>query len=107
MIEKMNVVHVVTVPSQKKVLLDGLRSLGIVHLAEKESADPALTERFAALSKLSMLLGDYAGEEQEKAPLSDGDFDKLFSELNACLDKKQQLEQARAAAAVSGRPRRV
>ena len=99
MIEKMNVVHVVTVASQKKALLDGLRSLGIVHLAEKESADPALTERFAALSKLSMLLGDYAGEEQEKAPLSDGDFDKLFSQLNACLDKKQQLEQARAAAA--------
>ena len=33
MIEKMNVVHVVTVSSQKKALLDGLRSLGIVHLA--------------------------------------------------------------------------
>ena len=39
MIEKMKVVHIVAAASEKTALLDRLRTLGIVHFAEKASAD--------------------------------------------------------------------
>ena len=47
MIEKMKVVHIVAAASEKTALLDRLRTLGIVHFAEKASADQRHLERFA------------------------------------------------------------
>ena len=49
MIEKMKVVHIVAAASEKTALLDRLRTLGIVHFAEKASADQRQLERFAEL----------------------------------------------------------
>ena len=56
MIEKMKVVQVVTTEAQKKALLDGLRDLGVIHFAEKKSADKACLERFNSLSSTAMAL---------------------------------------------------
>ena len=45
MIEKMKMVCVVSSVSRKDEMLDGLRSLGLLHLAEKKSPDRAVAER--------------------------------------------------------------
>ena len=47
--------------SEKTALLDRLRTLGIVHFAEKASADQRHLERFAELSRMDMALQEYAG----------------------------------------------
>ena len=49
MIEKMKMVCVVSSVSRKDEMLDGLRSLGLLHLAEKKSPDRAVAERFTTL----------------------------------------------------------
>ena len=71
MIEKMKVVHIVAAASEKTALLDKLRELGVVHFAEKASADQRHLERFAELSRMEMLLQEYTGQEPEKKLLSD------------------------------------
>ena len=46
MIEKMKVLHIVAKSSEKTELLDKLRDLGVVHFAEKKTADKACLDRF-------------------------------------------------------------
>ena len=70
MIEKMKVVHIVAAASEKTALLDRLRTLGIVHFAEKASADQRHLERFAQLSRMDMALQEYAGPGRETAPIT-------------------------------------
>ena len=98
MIEKMKVVQVVTTASQKTALLDGLRELGVVHFAEKRSADKRCLERFSALSSTAMALGDYADGTPETALLPDGEFEELFRQTVSALERKKELEAARSAA---------
>ncbi len=98
MIEKMKVVHIVTTESEKTSLLDRLRSLGIVHFSEKAAADQKYPERFAALSRLSMLLQEYPHEKQEASVLSDEDFEVFFQEMNDCLERKKSLQDQLTAA---------
>ena len=69
MIEKMKVAYIVAQATHKTELLDTLRDLGILHLAEKKKPDSALSERFAALSRLSLELKDYAPEKAETKKL--------------------------------------
>ena len=104
MIEKMKMVHVVSSRSRKQELLENLRDLGILHLAEKRSADREITERFTSLSRTSTALADYAKEKgkKEKTPsaeiLSDEDFEKVFADVLSCMDRKASLMQERGAA---------
>ena len=42
MIEKMKIVHIITSVSGKEAMLNGLRDVGVMHLAEKQSADRAV-----------------------------------------------------------------
>ena len=56
MIEKMKKIYIVSSASGKRKMLSALRDFGIVHLAEKKSADRAATERFTTLSKTAMAL---------------------------------------------------
>ena len=79
MIEKMKMVYVVSSVSKKDEMLDGLRDLGLLHLAEKKSPARAASERFTTLSKTAGVLLDYAPEKKskgkEEAPiLSDEQF---------------------------------
>ena len=60
MIEKMKMVYVVSSVSKKDEMLDGLRDLGLLHLAEKKSPARAASERFTTLSKTAGVLLDYA-----------------------------------------------
>ena len=46
MIEKMKMIHIVTSAAHKEEMLQGLRDIGVVHLAEKQSADREVTERY-------------------------------------------------------------
>lgn len=90
MIEKMKVVCVAAQTSKKDELLLSLRSLGILHLAEKRAADPKLTERFSALSRLLQELREYEGKEKSEKELSDEEFEELYRRAASALEKKAE-----------------
>ena len=74
-------------------MLDGLRSLGLLHLAEKKSPDRAVAERFTTLSKTAATLTDYAPDKKNKKKepvpvLSDSEFEEMYQNVLATLDKK-------------------
>ena len=102
MIEKMKMVCVVSSVSRKDEMLDGLRSLGLLHLAEKKSPDRTVAERFTTLSKTASALTDYAPDKKKKkdpAPvLSDSEFEEMYQNVLAAFDKKSSLEQEISAA---------
>ena len=56
MVEKMKMVHIVTSASAKDEMIKSLRDIGVMHLAEKQSADREVTDRFSTLSKTQMAL---------------------------------------------------
>ena len=95
MIEKMKMVHVVTTVSGKEEMLKGLRDLGVVHLAERQSADREVSEKFATLSKTAMALKDYLPDKQKPTEeiLSDAEFDAMYAEVVANLDEQAALRQ--------------
>lgn len=96
MIEKMKKVYIVSSVSKKEEMLSALRDFGVVHLAEKKSPDRAVSERFASLSKVSMALKDYAKKGQAGADvLSDDEFEEMFGQVRATMDKKTALIQER------------
>ena len=101
MIEKMQMVHVVSSVSHKQEMLENLRELGILHLAEKKNASREATERFTSLSRTSTALNEYV--EDKKSPgadiLPDDEFEKVYSSVLACMDRKATLTQERGAAA--------
>ncbi len=98
MIEKMKMVHVVTTVSHKKEMLEGLRSLGLLHLAEKKSADSAVSERTASLAKLMTKLQEYLPEKKDERktavqPLTPEAFEKLWAEACTAAERKEALSQ--------------
>ena len=100
MIEKMKIVHVVSSASRKQEMLEELRDLGILHLAEKRSANREITERYASLSRTSMALQDYVADKKSSgAPvLSDDEFEKMYGEVREALERRTSLAQTRGAA---------
>lgn len=102
MIEKMKMVCVVSSVSRKDEMLDGLRSLGLLHLAEKKSPKRAATERFTTLSKTAAVLAEYAADKKKKKDptpvLSDSEFEEMYQNVLTALDKKSSLEQEISAA---------
>ena len=55
MVEKMKMVHIVTSASAKDEMLQGLRDIGVLHLAEKQSADREVSDRFSTMSRTERL----------------------------------------------------
>ena len=95
MIEKMQMVHIVTSASGKDEMLGDLRELGIMHIAEKQSADRAPLERFQSLSKAMNGLSDFedpeANKKKNKEILSDAAFNKMYAGVTeAQLDRWQK-----------------
>ena len=58
MIEKMKMICIVSSVSRKDEMLDGLRNLGLLHLAERKAPSRAATERFESLSRTASALRD-------------------------------------------------
>lgn len=99
MIEKMKKVYIVSSVSKKDKMLESLRDLGVLHLAERKSPDRVLSERFANLSKVEMALKDYAKKDQPRAELlTDEEFEELFKKTQETMDQKSVLIQERSAA---------
>ena len=103
MIEKMKMVCVVSSVSRKDEMLDGLRTLGLLHLAEKKSPARAVAERFTTLSKTASALTDYAPDKKSRSKestpvLSDSEFEELYQGVLSALDRKSALEQEISAA---------
>lgn len=98
MIEKMKAVQIVTTEKERARLLDTLRSLEILHLAERAAADPACTERFAKLSKTAMLLKDYEGSRPSGELLTGKRFDTLYERVLEADERKKALTAQKAKA---------
>lgn len=92
MIEKMKAVCVITQDNHKEELLTTLRDMGILHIAEKKSADAFLLERFSMISKLLLELKDYANGEEETKDLTDEQFEEMYASSIEALDKKAMLK---------------
>ncbi len=92
MIEKMKAVCVVTRASEKDNLLTTLRDMGVLHVAEKKTADSAILERFATLSKLLLELKDYVPEEgASEEKLTEDQFEEIYSSSVEALEKRASL----------------
>lgn len=99
MIEKMQMVHIVTTTSGKQEMLEGLRDIGILHLSEKKSADKAAADRVLAISKTMTSLKEYkTGKGGNPQILSDEAFEKLLGEVQGALERKAALIQEAGAA---------
>ncbi len=100
MIEKMKMVHIVTSATAKDEMLQGLRDIGIMHLAEKKSADREVSERFQTMSMTAMALKDYeepkkkGGQKADAKILSDDEFNEMYSGVRDAMEKKVALGQA-------------
>ena len=102
MIEKMKMVHVVSSLSRKQEMLEQLRDMGILHLAEKKSASREATERFTSLSRASMALTDFQEKDKKKNEvklLPDKEFEKMYQGVLDALETKSALIQKRGTAA--------
>ena len=101
MIEKMKMLHIVASASGKEEMLQDLREMGLLHLAEKQSASRELNEEFQTLSKASNALKEYAdpkAKEKKAGVLSDGEFEKIYRGVRDAIEKKESLNQAIGAA---------
>ena len=93
MIEKMKMIHIVTSAAHKEEMLKGLRDIGVVHLAEKQSADRDVTERFQNMSNLTAVLKERVDSKKDTATLTDDEFVKVYDEVRGAVDRKAALEQ--------------
>ena len=92
MIEKMKSVCVVARANRKDELLTTLRSLGILHLSQKQPSSQNLLERFSTLSSLSVELQDYQDKNAKVPyPLTDDEFEKLYQDTLQALEQKAKL----------------
>ena len=101
MIEKMKMLHIVASASGKEEMLQDLREMGLLHLAEKQSASRELNEEFQTLSKASNVLKEYAdpkAKEKKAGVLSDSEFEKMYRGVRDAIEKKESLNQAIGAA---------
>ena len=101
MIEKMQMLHIVASASGKEEMLKDLREMGLLHLAEKQSASRELNEEFQTLSKESNALNEYAdpkAKEKKAGVLSDSEFEKMYRGVRDAIEKKESLNQAIGAA---------
>ena len=98
MIEKMKMVYIVSSVSRKDEMLEGLRNLGLLHLAEKKAPSREATARFETLSRTALLLQEYAQDKKDKKKaevpvLSDPEFEAMYQETLDAIEKKDALEQ--------------
>ena len=89
--------------SKKDEMLDGLRDLGLLHLAEKKSPARAASERFTTLSKTAGVLLDYAPDKNPRGKkklrsFQTNSFEEMYQGVLAALDKKSALSQEMSAA---------
>ena len=104
MIEKMKMVYVVSSLSQKDNMLSGLKQLGVLHIAEKKSAEAKVSERFTKLSSVAGALREYELPKKEmkklqSVPLLTGEeFESLYVKAQETLDRQTVLSQDKAAA---------
>ena len=87
MIEKMKMLHIVASASGKEEMLKDLRDMGLLHLAEKQSASRELNEEFQTLSKASNVLNEYADPKaKEKKAMQQELFVSLTTEEQAIVN---------------------
>lgn len=96
MIEKMKKVCIVSSEQNKVGMLTQIRNLGVVHIAEKKSADSQVLEKLSQLSKIQLLLSEYPESGKEEKVLTQTQFDKLNSSVLKAVDDKKSLFDSRA-----------
>ena len=99
MIEKMKMLHIVTSASGKEEMLNDLREMGLLHLAEKQNADRGLGEQFQTLSRAVNAVSEFADPKAKGAGvLSDAEFAEMYRGVLEAIEKKEALTQTMGAA---------
>lgn len=98
MIEKMKMVYIVSSVSRKDEMLEGLRNLGLMHLASRKAPGREATERFENLSRTASFLQEYAPDKKERVKepypvLSDQEFEEMYQEVLGAIERKDALNQ--------------
>ena len=96
MIEKMKMVHVITTASAREEMLKGLREIGVMHLAEKQSADRAVTERYQSIADAAAALKSHKDPKKKNyaESLTEEEFAGEYEKVRKAIDQKAALEQA-------------
>ena len=98
MIEKMKMIYIVSSASDKEHMLESLRELGLLHLADKRAPNRVSIEHFESISKTLSYINDYMPDKKSKdaiksALLSDEAFDDLYKRVQDAIERKTTLEQ--------------
>lgn len=96
MIEKMKLVSVIAMESEKDALLQELQKLELLHIAEKRAGDGLLSERLLKLTKIQSYLLEYQSSPKEEL-LSDTEFEELLSRVASAIEEKKELLSLRSA----------
>lgn len=88
----MKAVSVVSQDIHKEELLTSLCELGILHIAEKKSANTVFLEKFSIISKLMLELKDYLKDDEAFSDnLSDEQFEIIYRDSISALERKSVL----------------
>lgn len=99
MIERMKKVSVMTTAARKAELLDKVREMGLLHLAEKKAPSGVTAERFASLSEGIAALSEYEGDAARMTQLlSLDDFETVHKTVLETAARKKALENEKNAA---------
>lgn len=102
MIERMKLVSVMTTAERKTELLDKVREMGLLHIAERKAPAGVTVERFNSLSAGMSALAEYDdGSNTMNALLSLDDFEAMHKNVLETAERKKALEAQRNAALVA------
>ena len=92
----MKMVHVITTASAREEMLKGLREIGVMHLAEKQSADRAVTERYQSIADAAAALKSHKDPKKKNyaESLTEEEFAGEYEKVRKAIDRKAALEQA-------------
>ncbi len=101
MIERMKQVCIVSTESQKKAFLKQLKDMGILHIANRSSADSEINDKFAQLAKSASEIKEYSEKKLQMKPiLSDEEFEKLNAEVNTAIQNKSDFFSRKTSALI-------
>ena len=99
MIEKMQMVHIVTTASKKQEMMDGLREAGILHLAEKKNANADAIAKVSSISEAMSAMKEYRPKKSPDGKLlTDEEFAVLYGEVLNAIKQKAELTSKGSAA---------
>ncbi len=95
MIEKMFSVVTVAPLNRREEMIEKIRNMGVLHIADRHSADPAISLRFDSLSKTRLSLKEIPGSSVSGKVLSEEKFEELDASVLGAYSEIKNLSAER------------